>query len=106
MRESLPTTTPNKFIIIEVYYNIGGSNYFTGTTEARGYYIVVRPEEIRDGMRIATAFSGTKQLVLAVQRQSPKSLAKAIELASPLRANLISHILAKNSLELAPTEVK
>src|SRR5579863_7708018 len=99
-QELLPTKVPNKFLVVDLYYNLGGMNYFTGTSEARGYYLSVTPEERTNGMRIATAFTGTKQLVLAVQRQSPKSLAKAIELAQPLKVNLISHVLAKNKLEL------
>jgi len=87
-------------------------NFFTGNGEPRAYYLSVTPVEITHETyggkvvksRCTTAFSGTKQVVLQVKRQSPKGLAEALKLAEPLKANLIAHVLAKNKLTLAQAQ--
>jgi hypothetical protein len=66
----------------EVYYALGGVNYFTYKNEPRGYYLSVIPVEIADRngyvMESFTAFSGTKWIVLPVQRKSQKKFSEAI----------------------------
>lgn len=66
----------------EIYYNLGGMNYFTSRTEARGYYMSISPvkRENRGGcvMESYTAFTGLKQLVVPVQRKSKKKMEEAV----------------------------
>lgn len=50
---------------IELYYDLGGMNYFTGRAENRGYYLSVTPVE--RGMRDGGAGNKKK-----VQRRNPK----------------------------------
>ena len=68
---------------IELYYDLGGMNYFTSRAEKRGYYLSVSPVEIgmRDGeitSEIYTAFSGIKQNIKQVTRKSKKAEAEAV----------------------------
>jgi len=64
----------------EVYYSIGGMNYFTYKQEQRGYYISISPVTRERGMESYTAFSGSKACCLPAKRQSAKQAetAKAI----------------------------
>ena len=39
----------NKYLKVQVYYDLGGMNYFTGKQESRGYYIMVKPIEKGEG---------------------------------------------------------
>jgi len=41
--ESLETTVDNHFLEIDVYYNLGGMNFFQGQTEPRGFWLSVSP---------------------------------------------------------------
>lgn len=62
----------------EIYYSLGGVNYFTSKNESRGYYISICPVE-RDGIiESYTVFTGLKQCVLPVQRKSQKKTNEAI----------------------------
>ena len=68
----------------EIYYSLGGINYFTYKNESRGYYMSISPvkREVTDSgytMESYTAFSGLKQCVLPVQRKSQKKMNEAIE---------------------------
>ena len=56
----------------EVYYNKGGVNYFTSKTEQRGYYMSVYPVRRENGYEMYVAFTGTKQCIHPVERQSKK----------------------------------
>lgn len=61
----------------EIYYSLGGMNYFTSRIEQRGYYMSISPVK-RDGVcESYTAFTGLKQLVLPVQRKSQKKMIEA-----------------------------
>lgn len=62
----------------EIYYALGGHNYFTYKNESRGYYISVSPVERDRGFESYTAFTGLKQCVLPVQRKSSKKMTEAI----------------------------
>jgi hypothetical protein len=106
-RELIKTNVPNKYLVVEVYYNLGGMNYFSGKSEARGYYLSVTPQTIAGGVKTFTAFTGTKMLLLEVKRQSPKSLTEAIKIAGLKKRDLILLVALNNKLEIAPvTEVK
>lgn len=66
------------YLKAEIYYALGGMNYFTSRNESRGYYLSVSPVERDRGLESYTAFTGLKQLVLPVQRKSQKKMDEAI----------------------------
>lgn len=67
----------NNKITTEIYYDIGGMNYFTSEVEKRGYYFSITPEERSDGFRTYTGFSGVKTCILEVARKSKSAYDKA-----------------------------
>lgn len=94
--EIIPNTTYQ--LKIQVYYDKGGMNYFSGGVNKRGYYLSVTPVQIeRQGNNVMiesyTAFSGIKKLILEVERQSPKSAEKAKELAESSIPELKQYVL-------------
>ncbi len=71
--------TEQDVLRIRVWYEEGGSNWFHGTTNERGYYLGVTPETIEttaEGfkMRRTRLGSGLKKLLLAAKRFSAKKL--------------------------------
>jgi hypothetical protein len=106
---TLDTTAPpndrGEKTVIEVAlsYAIGGMNYFTGTSEARGYYLHVTPTKVGNGFKSFTAFSGTKTLIEETKRFSAKRLGElaATALALDSYPHLLDHVLSKNALTLA-----
>lgn len=73
------------YLKVEVYYALGGHNYFTGNNERRGYYLSISPIEIKslDGKfncESYTAFTGYKFLLFEASRKSQKGMEKAIEM--------------------------
>ena len=88
----------------EVYYSLGGYNYFTYKSEGRGYYASVTPVERSTSCGFASesyvAFTGIKQLVKPVSRRSAKAEADAEKLAEPVFDRLIEYVLNKQGLEL------
>lgn len=89
---------------IELYYDLGGMNYFTTRAESRGYYLSVTPVErcISSGYTSEryTAFTGIKQLVKGVKRKSQKAEKEAENLAENLVNELIEYVCSQNGLEL------
>lgn len=89
----------------EVYYSLGGCNYFTSKQESRGYYAAVTPVERSNSygcmIEAYVAFSGYKQIVKPVNRKSAKAEVEAERLAQPVLDTLIEVVLKKNGLELA-----
>lgn len=89
---------------VELYYSLGGMNYFTYKTEKRGYYLSVTPVEInnRDGWtsECYTMFSGIKQLVKEVGRKSAKAAEEATRLAIPWEDKLIEYVCNKENIVL------
>lgn len=65
----------------EVYYSLGGYNYFTYKPEKRGYYISLTPVERMERnnvvMEAVSMFSGYKFLLKEVTRQSKSAFEKA-----------------------------
>lgn len=86
---------------VEVYYDKGGQNYFSGKWVRRGYYLMVIPvkREERNGIVIetVTAYSGVKMLLKEVQRQSKKAGQEALALAKEKINDLIHHVIAKQT---------
>jgi len=93
----------NKSLKIQVYYNLGGINYFTYKNEARGYYLSVSPVEVSqsNGCTIEsyTAFSGTKILLLETKRKSDKAYAQAVELSKNELPRLKEYVLKQFKAE-------
>jgi len=98
---------------VEVYYDKGGMNYFTGGTQRRGLYLSVSPvkrTEYEDGgsSESYTAFTGTKQLVKELKRFSDKVLNEAAEefmaQGNETREKLIKHVCNQNNITLKQTE--
>lgn len=89
---------------IELYYYLGGTNYFTGRAESRGYYLSVSPVTRQDrGGWVSesyTAFTGAKKLVKPVTRKSAKAEAEAEAEAARIENALISWVCEKNGLPL------
>lgn len=87
---------------IEVYYNLGGINYFTGRAENRGYYLSVTPvERETNGGFVSesyTAFTGIKQCIKQVTRKSAKAEAEAEKIAEDVMENLINYVCRENEL--------
>lgn len=73
----------------------GGANWFHGGTSARGYFVRVRPERMKDGMRSFTLGEGCKGLIEPAKRFSDKRLAQVV--ASPeLIAKLVADRVERN----------
>ena len=99
---ALDTNNTATHIKIETSYNLGGLNVFTGSTEARGYYLSVSPvsRENKYGvtMETYTGFSGIKKCVKSVSRQSKKAAEQAEENALNYIHDLVLYVCNKNGL--------
>ncbi len=92
---NLPTTTPDKFIQIIVNFQDGGMNYFSSSSERKGFYLSVTPVEIKNGMVAFMMFSGIKGF------NAKKLAAHAIAApTSELLIKLVGVVLAKENLTL------
>ena len=87
--EYLNTNKEKTFLKCELYYSLGGMNYFTGRTEARGYYVSVSPVERGDGWVSYTAFSGWKKCVVECARKGKKAEAKALEVYEAAKQEML-----------------
>lgn len=71
----------------EVFYSLGGMNYFTGKEEPRGYYASVGlvKQEHKNGyttesfMMFDKRFGATKTLLVPVKRKSDKAYTQAVQ---------------------------
>lgn len=95
----LPTTEEHKVIEVDLYYHIGGMNYFTNTVKQRGLYISASPI-VRKGMwKTYTCFSGVNMLVKPMARFSQKVL-DAYSPTDEQIDRLVNHVLTHNNLKL------
>jgi hypothetical protein len=101
------TTTPNTVVVSEVYYSKGGTNIFSGRTDARGYWLSVGPQEEKDGMVLKTAGSGFRTFMEATSRVSASRLRALAEKARELPEfkDLLRSALHKNGLELSDPSI-
>ena len=93
-KEYLNTNKDRTFLKCELYYSLGGMNYFTGRTEDRGYYVSVSPveRETKDygvTMESYTAFSGWKKCVVECARKGKKAEAKALEVYEAAKQEML-----------------
>jgi hypothetical protein len=104
---TIPTDNPIRFLVVELYYNKGGRNYFSGKDDPRGYWISSNAVEIenRDGyqMRTYVPINGYRYFIKESARFSEKTLG---ELASsvktlPAYQQLLERALETNNLQIA-----
>jgi hypothetical protein len=84
---------------VEIYYNKGGMNYFTGSVERRGYYLSIQPLTKYNNGYSYTAFTGVKQLIREAGRFSSKVLAEFI-IDYDMMNTMIEHIVEKHNIKL------
>jgi len=89
---------------VELYYDLGGANYFTGGVEARGLKLSVSPvnrEERENGVVIEsyTAFSGFKKVVKEMARFNQKTCDNFV-LSETEEKQMIEVVLNHNGLKL------
>ena len=64
---------------IEIDYEKGGANFFSGVSISRGYYLSISPYfKDKDGWTTHRAFTGVKTLIEAVGRKNKKKLEKLV----------------------------
>ena len=79
---------------VDIYYSLGGVNWFTGNNEGRGFYLSVSPVELtmddNDNVmwRSTILGSGIKQLVVPLNRYNSKRLERC---AKQILDNLETH---------------
>ena len=69
------TQSSGKTMEVEVFYSLGGINYFTGSTSRRGVYVCITPVELGERMRSFTLLgdnSGMKMLLEELPRKNAK----------------------------------
>lgn len=98
-KEYIKAKGENQYIKVELYYSLGGINYFTYKNEPRGYYLSVGPVErcaLEGGgfMEGFTAFSGTKILVEPCARKSKGAEARALAKYDECKALLMPEFAA------------
>lgn len=92
-----PSRDHNK-LKIELYYHLGGMNYFTYKTEERGYYISVTPVYSDGIMESVTAFSGIKQCIKPVKRKSEKAYNEVLASINEFLPDLILYVCTKHNI--------
>lgn len=84
----------------ELYYNLGGINYFTYKEEPRGYYVSVSPVTRSGNCESYMGFSGIKKCVLEVKRASKAAEAKAESLMEDAIKPLFDYIVEKTGAKV------
>ena len=87
-------------IDIEVYYDLGGYNYFSGSEKKRGYYLSVSPLEVDGHFVSYQGFSGMYMLLNECSRKSKKAESEALKLMEEKKDVLISAVCNKHGIEL------
>lgn len=95
----------------EIYYSLGGINYFTGRLEPRGYYFSIQPYMVETSSRGITcksfsAFSGIKDCILPCERQSKKRYETAKAMMDDLINQRLANFLNANGIVLESTDYK
>lgn len=106
MKKSIALETPTRdanTLEIDVYYSLGGMNYFTGRNEPRGYYLSVTPAKRYKNSTSYISFTGTKILLKEVKRQSAKAEAEAEEIAKGKVADLVASVCNRNGITVPST---
>lgn len=93
-KEYIKAKGDNQYIAVELYYSLGGINYFTYKNEPRGYYMSICPVERKEYapgcmMEGFTAFTGRKMLVEECQRKGKGAEARALAKWDECKAKLM-----------------
>ena len=93
---------------VEVYYDLGGPNYFTGGNSPRGYYLSVSPVTRNGAWKSYLGFSGVKQCIQPANRFSQKVLEQiaATALQHEVYPKLVAHVVGKGNFVLAEGQDK
>ena len=96
------------FLEVEVYYTLGGANYFSGGQTQRGIWLAIKPVKVSDGMVKFTMFDGYRDLLEAANKLNRKRVdALFDQVRSDIDAKtgkawkLMQAVLAKDGLALA-----
>jgi hypothetical protein len=84
---------------VEVYYDKGGANYFTGGVESRGIKLSVSPVKKENGWESYTAFSGFKKHLKDMARFSQKACDNFVVDANEEKT-LIDAVLIQNGIKI------
>ena len=101
---ALPLTLENEFLVVEVSYDEGGENYFSGNRSRRGYYLVVRQEKREGRTRSFMMFNGRRMLLEEASRFSQRRLefvAETVKIPQERYRQVICEVLKENKIELA-----
>lgn len=66
-------------LAVEVSYELGGMNYFSGQVNRRGVYARIRPITVKDGMESFFLGDGMKVLCVEMKRKSDKRVTEVAE---------------------------
>lgn len=106
---TLPTTTELKFIELEVYYSLGGTNWFSGRTEKRGYWASATPVTIENSggfacrrITIGGSDSGIKTFIEEAGRFNQRRLEALRADAVPHVGRVLRSVLSRSGLTLTP----
>ena len=91
------------YLRVDVYYSLGGDNYYTGTPDARWYYLAVSPVFREDKGEYATESAvlgrGYKMFLKAVKRRSSKAMEDALLLAQEQEEHLVYRVATEHGYE-------
>ncbi len=97
---SIPVLSgPATHLEVELYYNIGGMNYFQSVVMPRGLYLSASPVTKTPNSRISTAFSGNALCVLEMKKFNQKTLDNYV-VDEEVKERMIRHVASKNGLVL------
>jgi len=100
--EELPTNNKDKVLKAQVYYDIGGPNFFSGGTNKRGYYLSTKVVTRQGNME---SFIPTESFKLLLEETTRFSQKRIIEITAEVKSNehysnMIASTLAKSKLTL------
>ena len=98
------------FLKVEVYYSLGGLNYFTSKSDPRGYYLSITPVKREDHNGYVSESvvlgSGVKTLIKETKRKSEQAAMAAKDEAVQYENRLIDHILLNSDIKICSTASK
>lgn len=103
-----PNSNNETHLEISMSYTLGGTNWFSGGTIDRGYYLHCSPVQVNEreyhgqkyDMVSSTFGRGLKKCLKTVARQSKKAEAEAEQLAAEYKQTLINAVCREYGLEV------
>lgn len=84
---------------VSIFYDKGGSNYFSGGVNRRGYYVSATPKKVEGNFVKMTMFEGLKMFLLEVNRFSQKKLDE-LSFDTEEVKHLVSKVCAKYDITI------